>query len=156
LGLAAGFHVLEELSIGVSGEWLAAFETSVPVTGGEQTTRRYNHPVFGARLDVSWAPLYGKLSLMAESVLHFDSYITASGGVLGPSRDNPEFCWGGAVGQRYFVNEWIAVRWEVRTQFFELKRQPARDNSKSLQIMLTGALGVSFFLPTEVEREKLK
>ena len=44
--------------------------------GGNPPTPDYNRPSYAARLDVSWAPLYGKLSLMAETVLHFDTYVT--------------------------------------------------------------------------------
>lgn len=156
VGASVGFHILEELSVSVAGEWYGSVNTHVVVTGGGQAVRRYNRPTYAARGDLTWAPIYGKISLMAESVLHFDTYFSASAGVVGPLRTDPEFAWGGALGQHYFLNEWLALRLEVRAQFWEMARQPSRDPTRSLQALVTGMAGVSFFLPTEFEREQIR
>ena len=34
-------------------------------------------------LDLTWAPFYGKISILGEGIMHFDTYITAGGGVFG-------------------------------------------------------------------------
>lgn len=155
-GVAVGFHILEELSISVSGEGYLSVETTPAVSGGPRPTRnRPNRPTYAARADITWAPIYGKLSLMAESVLHFDTYLSASAGVVGPLRTDPEFAWGGALGQHYFINEWLALRLEVRVQFWEMAKQPNRDPTRTLQVLVGGTVGLSFFLPSDFERESL-
>ena len=154
-GLGVSYHILEQLSVGASGEFFGSIATPVQVTGGVNDTRNYDRPAWAARGDVTWAPIYGKLSLMAENVLHFDTYITVSGGIVGPVRQQVQPAGGGALGQRYFVNDWIAIRLESRVQFWEMFRHQRRNPQKALQTRLTVSLGVSFFLPTEFEREKL-
>lgn len=105
--------------------------------------------------DVQWAPIYGKLSLLAERFLHFDLYVV--GGVaavqyIGPTADGrsaPEFTLGGNAGggMRFFVNRWIAVRVELRDLIYRENVQPVPQGN-SLRNQLLFELGVSFFFPT--------
>ncbi|HSP80958.1 MAG TPA: outer membrane beta-barrel domain-containing protein [Myxococcaceae bacterium] len=104
-------------------------------------------------LDVQWAPIYGKVSLLAESFLHFDLY--GIGGVSavqyrGPAEGGglaPALTVGGnvGVGTRIFLNRWMTLRAEFRDLIYvERAVQPAT----TLRNQLLFELGVSFFFPS--------
>ncbi len=153
---SASYHVLESLWVGAGANFFGSLSSAVPVAGGGAADRpTYNHPVWAGHLEVGWAPIYGKLSLLAEAVFHFDAYVAGGVGVVGPSDGSPAFGGTLAVGQRYFINEWMALRLELRDQVFPLSRIPSINPDKNLQHMLSATVGVSFFVPPTFEREKL-
>jgi outer membrane beta-barrel protein len=150
------YHVFEQLWFGASADFYGSFETTVPVTGGGSIDPpAYNHPVYAARLEVGWAPIYGKLSLFAESVFHFDTYLALGAGILGPSESDATLEGSVALGQHFFLSEWIALRLELRDQMFMLARAPSKDKEKKLQNLLTVSVGVCLYFPTTFEREAL-
>jgi outer membrane beta-barrel protein len=151
-GLA--FHILESLAIGASGEVFVSWKTPVEVKPVSPVKPDYNRPTYAARLDIIWSPLYGKLSLLAESVLHFDTYIAISGGVVG-SQKAPTPMGSVALGQHYVFTEWMAVKLELRDQIFPLARNPEVNKATTMQNLLTATLGLCFYLPAEVERSSL-
>ena len=155
-GLSVTYHILESLAVGVSGEYYLGLRTPVRVSGGATAPpAELNRALFGARLDVSWAPIYGKMSLLAEGVLHFDAYITGSVGVVGPQEGSPGLGWGFSVGQHYFLKSWFALRLDLRTQFFQMARNPDVSPKKDLQLLMGATVSACFFLPPDFEREKL-
>ncbi len=117
---------------------------------------------FHGDLDMVWAPLYGKISLFGESILHFDTFITGGGGVFvtssktraiegGPLEENfaanPSLNIG--LGQRYFINEWLTARIELRNYVFV-----TTGNSESdLQNLMVLGFSISGFLPTSFSYE---
>ncbi|RKG98188.1 outer membrane beta-barrel domain-containing protein [Corallococcus sp. CA047B] len=111
--------------------------------------------------DVQWAPIYGKLSLLAEKFVHFDMY-----GILGASvvqYRGPEttlvdgqaiaggksYLTGGGnigVGLRFFFNRWMTLRTELRDLIYvEKGREPTPTYLRN-QILFE--LGLSFFFPS--------
>lgn len=110
-----------------------------------------------ASVDVQWAPLYGKISLIAESFLSFNMYAIAGGAVVtyGP---NGQLSPGGnlGVGFRFFVNRWLTVRMELRdTVYYEegFFVTPGATNTSagSLRNQLTAEFGLSMFFPMQFE-----
>ena len=103
-------------------------------------------------VDVQWAPIYGKISLLAESFLHFDMYgvVGATAGAVrgrGPACGATSSPLGGnvGVGFRFFVNRWMTVRTELRDLIYVEK---ATTRPPPLRNQLMFELGVSFFFPT--------
>jgi outer membrane beta-barrel protein len=99
-------------------------------------------------VDLQWAPIYGKVSLLAENFLHFDLY--GIGGATAVQYRGPgatELTVGGnvGVGMRFFVNRWVTVRSEFRDLIYVEK---AINPSTTLRNQLLFELGVSFFFPT--------
>ncbi|MFP2931064.1 outer membrane beta-barrel domain-containing protein [Pyxidicoccus sp. 3LG] len=105
--------------------------------------------------DVQWAPIYGKLSLLAEKFISFDLYGIAGASVVqyrGPDLDDTtsntaakNFLTPGAnvgVGARFFFNRWITLRTEVRDLIYVEK---SRLSDNYLRNQLLFELGVSFF-----------
>lgn len=177
LGGTLTYHPLETLGISLrAGYSIPTVSGSAQIcnfTEGEGgVTRGCSAPTFEALdgrapgqisllggLDLQWAPIYGKISLLAESFAHFDMY-----GILGasfvqyrgpPDRDangvalgpNKSLMTGGAnvgVGLRFFLNRYMTLRTEVRDLIYVEKAEP----ENSLRNQLLFELGFSFFFPT--------
>ncbi|MCC6810622.1 MAG: outer membrane beta-barrel domain-containing protein [Deltaproteobacteria bacterium] len=105
--------------------------------------------------ELQFAPIYGKISLMAEAIIHFDVYIAAGFGVVmteerHPGDGSPWRALGtAAIGARIMTTDWLTIRAEIRDQIYQDTRtsSAARPNENAIQNMLTFNLGVSFFLP---------
>ncbi|WP_338867419.1 outer membrane beta-barrel domain-containing protein [Myxococcus stipitatus] len=107
-------------------------------------------------VDVQWAPIYGKLSLLAETFVHFDLYGVVGASAVqyrGPDLDDATqklaknyLTPGGnvGVGMRFFFNRWVTLRTEVRDLIYVEKGR----NENFLRNQLLFELGVSFFFPS--------
>lgn len=156
--LAGGmaFHIFEWLAIAASGEYFVSLQSPVDVSGpGKPPAPELNRPSYGARMELVWSPFYGKMSLFAERVLHFDTFLSVGAGVVGPTQASPRGAGTFAVGQHIFFNQWLALRWELRDQIFMLDRNPAGSSGPRLQNLFSGTIGVSFWVPPRFERETL-
>lgn len=104
-------------------------------------------------INLQWAPIYGKISLVSEAFLHFDLY--ALGGVEmvqyagpgdGTSPSLKTTTVGGrlGLGMRFFVNRWVTVRTELGDVLYS---EDVLQEGKQLRNQLMFNLGVSFFFP---------
>jgi outer membrane beta-barrel protein len=124
--------------------------SALPVYGaGLPAHPTYNRPQYGGRVEGQWAPIYGKLSLAAEAVLHFDTYIAAGVGFVAPNQSDTTMAANLAIGQHYFINRWVALRLEVREQIFAWARNPATDAQTHWQGFLSASVGACFFFPLD-------
>jgi len=110
-------------------------------------------------VDLQWAPIYGKLSVLAEQFLHFDIY-GILGGMAVTYRGPPDVAGGAAVvrfspglnagaGMRFFLNRWLTVRGELRDMVYSEKIviDPVAGDKSSLRNQLVFELGISIFIP---------
>lgn len=106
-------------------------------------------------VDAQWSPIYGKISLAAETFAHFDMYGVLGASVIqykGPPTSSgalstSRMTGGGnvGIGFRFFLNRYMTLRTEVRDLIYvEQAVLPAN----TLRNQLMFELGVSFFLPT--------
>jgi outer membrane beta-barrel protein len=125
--------------------------------GGVQRNKAYGLIGLLASLDLQWAPLYGKISLIAESFLQFNMYAIAGAAIVtyGPTG---QLAPGGnlGLGFRFFVNRWLTVRLELRdTIYYEegFFRTGTTTGGPpgSLRNQLSTELGLSMFFPMEFE-----
>ncbi len=111
-------------------------------------------------LEGQWAPIYGKISLIAESFIHFDLY--GVGGVAlvqyaGPSSTGvgslTQTTVGGnaGLGLRLFLNRWLTLRTELRDLLYVEKVQSS-SSPTSLRQQIMFELGLSMFFPTIFSR----
>jgi len=100
-------------------------------------------------VDAQWAPIYGKVSLLAEQFIHFDLYGIAGATAVqyrGPDQSSLMTVGGNVgVGMRFFVNRWVTLRTEFRDLIYVEK---SVNPSQMLRNQLMFELGVSFFFPT--------
>lgn len=116
---------------------------------GQPANRAYGLLTFVSSLDVLWAPLYGKLALFAQEVLTFNMYLLAGPALVmyGPLQ---VLAPGGNVGLgfRFVVNDFLAVRLELRDVIYGEQGVEAGGVASSIRNQLMAELGLSFFLPT--------
>ncbi|NJK89468.1 MAG: outer membrane beta-barrel domain-containing protein [Myxococcales bacterium] len=150
-GGSIGYHLSDAFEIEARGSAVIAKSESDAVRFVRQTTDSLlddGQPEleYHAELDVLWSPIYGKISLFGEAILHFDTYIAAGAGVFGTDAGtNPAANAG--IGQRYFINDWMVLRIEYRNYFFSEERRGESD----LRTPGTFGIMLSFFLPTAFE-----
>jgi len=177
--LRAGYHLTEFLSLG------AGYSLGTTARTGSDTVCPANKgcgPASAAQLaqvpgklervaslEVAWTPVYGKLNLLAEQVVHFDLGLVAgvdwvthaevlssgeadawAAGGPGPGQLSTV---GGHVGLgvRLFLGEAWALRWEVRDLVYSVKvpnLEQTLGSGRDVQNQLLTELGVTFFFPT--------
>jgi len=157
-GLKLGYHAFETFSLGVFGYYAldtAGRAVTVCKTGGcAQPTMEDLTSVPGklgllAGAEVGWTPIYGKVNLFAEKVLHFDTGLV--GGVSLIQYAEPlgamTMTAGGHLGvaQRYFLTPSLTVRLELRDYLYSAHIVRLGDTTSKLENQLVLELGLSFF-----------
>jgi len=180
-GVKVGWHFTEFLSVA------GTFATGTTVASGSAVVCPANqgcHPASQTQLwqvpgaigmmagaEVAWAPVYGKLNLAAEQVLHFDlslmagpdlifhdevlSRVDAEALAAAGGTPSTTSAIGGhvGIGVRIYLNRFMALRFDVKDYIYSVKvpnwvegsgNQPRND----LQNQLFLELGLSFFFPT--------
>ncbi|MGC4118356.1 MAG: outer membrane beta-barrel domain-containing protein [Myxococcales bacterium] len=166
-GLLINYHVLESVSIGLHGSYLLNTPSGAVTVckpsgcGSPQMSDLTSVPgqvSLLAGLDIAWSPFYGKVNVMAEKVLHFDTSIFIGGDVIqyagfdkatGANKDT--FTGGGhiGIGERIVFNEFLALRVELRDYMYGAAVNMADGNGNpqtQFQNQLMLELGVSFFI----------
>jgi len=168
VGLRYAYHLDEKWSVGLNGMYAAASTPSGAVTRCDSSGQNCELPTkddlvrtpgdmgFVGSVDVSWAPLYGKVSLLAQKVLHFDTYGVIGAGLveskIAPvgsstveSQMQPALHLG--IGQRYFISKNATLRFEIRDVLYQLEVQgKTAAREKDLQNQLLFTIGLSWFL----------
>ena len=168
VGLKLAYHVAEEIAIG------AHFSYSLNTVGdtvwsaaqGVCRSRRstssptsLENPVI-SELEGAWAPLYGKINVLAEKVLHFDTAVLLGVSVVqnraagGVATISPALHIG--LGQRYFLTPSMTLRIEIRDYIYSYATDragtSATDSPSKIENQLMLDIGLSFFVgdvPTE-------
>ncbi len=166
-GLMINYHVMETVSVGLHGSYLLNTPGgAVNVCGSEGCRSPQMSDLDSvpgnvsvlAGLEVAWSPFYGKVNIMAEKVLHFDTSIFIGGdlimyGAYDPKKQVNGVTVGGnaqtptagghiGIGERVVFNDFLALRIELRDYMYAGKT--LLDTEFQNQLMLE--IGVSFFL----------
>lgn len=161
LGASLAYNIWESLSVGVWGNFFLDTSRKVTIVGSSQRRPKLNHPNYVAAFEIAWAPLYGKVSLLAESIMHFDTYLGIGGGILSGSESSTTGMGSIALGEHFFLNDWLGLKIELRDQIFQMDRNPAQSIDSGvkaktdIQHLLTASVGLCFYLPTSFQREQL-
>ena len=91
--------------------------------------------------NVVWSPIYGKFSIFSKKILHFDIYLTAGAGYV-DKEDSNEFGFNVGAGWKIFLNDWAAVRLDIRN--ITVREEKPFDQVANNQVY---SLGFSMFLP---------
>jgi outer membrane beta-barrel protein len=115
---------------------------------------------FITALDFEWAPLYGKISLLAEGFAHFNLYLIAGPTAIqyqAPKDANAPgststWAVGGeaGLGMRFVFNRWMALRFELRDAIYREKTKGATETTGAqyqIRNQLFFDIGLSFFFP---------
>ena len=152
--LSLGYHFNDSFYLGLRGGYafdvsaghVNACDQSGTVCGGPTPAQLKSLPgniTAAGSVEFGWSPIYGKLNLFGEKVLHFDTSLLLGGGilVLGPQPDPalasvvPQLSPG--IGQRFFFSSAFAVAAEFRDILYA---------SGGVQNQLVFHLGLTFLL----------
>ncbi len=150
LGGSVAYHFADSMAAELrAGGVIGSVDQSAIRFVREETGSLINDPPefkWHADIDFVWAPLYGKISLFTESILHFDTFVTVGPGVFATDANvNPSMNIG--IGQRYFINEWLTARVEIRDYIFI----DSRNGESDIQNLLILGFSVSGFFPMTFE-----
>lgn len=121
--------------------------------GSTLENKAYGLTTLMGSLDLQWAPIYGKLSLIAEKVLYFNTYVLAGPAVVSYGPTGKVTVGGNVgVGFRFVVNKWVAIRAELRDVIYFEQGFPSTNTSVRNQLMV--GFGFSMFLPTTFQETR--
>jgi outer membrane beta-barrel protein len=120
---------------------------------GTPANKAYGLMTFVATVDLQWSPLYGKISLFAEKVLNFNMYGLIGPAVLmyGPGTGTVTVGGNVGVGLRFFINQWLTIRLELRDLIYNEQGLEVNTTKDSVRNQLMTELGFSMFFPTVFE-----
>jgi outer membrane beta-barrel protein len=149
VGARASYHLFENFSLEVGGAWNAWSEPtqSAIFLGGVQPVIEDVAPLLGyADVGITFSPIYGKVALMSEWIIHFDTYVSTGGGIVldgGPGLVRPALQLGG--GARIFLLPWLSVQAELRDYFY-----PAAFDDFRIRSLLLMNVGVGVYFPFDL------
>ncbi len=187
-GLVLNYHLSETIAVGADILYSPDMNTrdlkplvgilldrAQQVGGNEDFQQPLDKVTLAAVFGVTWAPIYGKINLIGETVLNFDFYGYAGLGMVSKNRyyatynpvDNPVrptdvvslSAQGNAVfpaptigvGQNYFISQMMAVKLDLKTSFY-IDKKPQYDvaqpvNEDQLYNNLVVSVGIGAFFP---------
>lgn len=151
VGTRASYHLLDSFSIDVGGAWNAWSEQldAVRIVGREQSAIPDPAVLYGyADAGVTFSPIYGKVSLMSEWIIHFDGFVSGGAGAVFTSNADlvhPTMQVG--AGTRIFLTRWMVLRADFRDYIYP----QSRSGFSTLQNLLMLNVGVGFYFPFEFE-----
>lgn len=154
VGGSLGFHIVENLSIEVSGAYNLFTERLPPVTFLRKNARAIPAEVllFGhAEVGAAFTPVYGKFAVFREWIIHFDAYVAGGVGVVIESgQEIPLYPAANlGVGGRVFVLPWLVVKADIRD--YAYAQQIGKIST--LQNLLVFSVGVSVYFPFDFDYE---
>ncbi|HTA88503.1 MAG TPA: outer membrane beta-barrel domain-containing protein [Polyangiaceae bacterium] len=135
--LALNYYITNVLAIGLNGEYYAPFNVDQQFNAEVRRAARVAVPLteyqWGAALNFTYVPAYGKFAGFGDFIFHYDAYVVGGVGaisvrpipVIDPDNRNfafqPKLAFNAGIGLRIFFNRWFAAVLEVRDYVFNDK-----------------------------------
>ncbi len=175
--LALNYYITNVLAIGINGAYYQPFNNDKDFNAQVRRAARVAVPLteyqWGAALNFTYVPAYGKFAGFGDFIFHYDAYVVGGVGalsvrpipVIDPDNRNfafePKLAFNAGIGLRIFFNRWFAAVLEVRDYVFNdklenLNTSPvpavAQDKSTwygntSLTNNVQAQFGAAIFLP---------
>ncbi|MCA9595375.1 MAG: outer membrane beta-barrel domain-containing protein [Myxococcales bacterium] len=180
-GLALNYYITNVLAIGANFNYYRPFNVDSEFNAQVRRAARVGVPLteydWGAALNFTYVPAYGKFAGFGDFIFHYDAYVVGGVGaistrpipVIDPDNRNfdfePKIAFNAGLGLRIFFNRWFAAILEVRDYVFNDKLentetgvtlQEQQDSGtwygdSKLTNNVQAQLGVSIFLPFSFE-----
>ncbi len=148
---SAHFFLAESLSIGVG----IAYLFDAVTLGGVADVRRseravpsiFERPNMAGTIEMTFNPLYGKVSFHNAAIGHIDTYLIGGfGGVFNFHKTGrPAGVIG--IGQRFNLLSWLNIKWELRDYIFNDTIESNYGTNSDIQNYFMLNIGVGFFIP---------
>lgn len=151
VGARASYHLIDSFSFDVGGAWNAWSEQleAVRIVGQVQSAIPDQAVLYGyADGGVTFSPIYGKISLMSEWIIHFDGFVSGGlGAVFTSNQDLVHPAMQLGAGSRIFLTRWLVLRADLRNYTYP----QSRSGFSTLQNLLMLNLGVGLYFPFDFE-----
>lgn len=156
VGVKAAYHFTEKWGIEGVGSWFSVaarqvtkdLEEKAHVTAANTVTAR---SFMGGA--VKWSPIYGKISLLNESIVPFDISFSLGGGVTSTEEASGEPTIHLGTSQNFALSKSWSFRWDMMWNFYEATAiDSAGNKGKIAQNDLFIGLGVSLYIPEATYR----
>ena len=133
-GLAMNFYITNVLAIGVNGNLYAGLNGDSDFNFQNRRATRVAVPLneyqWGANLNFTYVPMYGKFAGFNEFIFSYDAYVVGGIGalstrpiaVIDPDNRNfafkPKIDFNLGIGLRIFLNRWFAANLEIRDYIY--------------------------------------
>ena len=105
-------------------------------------------PLYAGLLgSVVWVPVVGKLSVMDQSILYFDTFVTMGGGVVWNQNRELQPAVEASIGQHFVVSDWLTMRVQLRDVLYQDRYIFIGDERQALRNYLMLELGFGLFVP---------
>ncbi len=155
-GVSAAYHFADSLGIEFQGMYVGTVQTDMvgyfqQANSALPRVSRMRYYLMGNFL---WSPVYGKLSMFTDEIVHFDGYLIGGFGMVA-TETGSKLATNVGLGFRYFATPWLVFKIEVRDLIYTetLTLDVQRTDFSDLQNHIMLGLGVSFFLPTRFDYE---
>jgi outer membrane beta-barrel protein len=132
VGLGLNYWITNVLAIGVNGNWYQGLESESDLNFHvRRSTRLATRPTefqFGASLNFTYVPVYGKFAMFNKYIFQWDAYIVGGVGVMhtrpvpvvDPEYRSFDYTYKLSIGNpglglRVFLSKWLTVFFETRT-----------------------------------------
>jgi outer membrane beta-barrel protein len=136
-GLALNYYITNVLAVGANFNYYRPFNVDSEFNAQVRRAARVGVPLteydWGAALNFTYVPAYGKFAGFGDFIFHYDAYIVGGVGaistrpipVIDPDNRNfeyePKLAFNAGLGLRIFFNRWFAAILEVRDYIYNEK-----------------------------------
>jgi outer membrane beta-barrel protein len=152
-GLRLAYSPQDAFAVAVRGSYFTPYRTDNVLEGKRAySSQLLTSQLYGqAMVDGVWSPIYGKASFLADTIVHFDLFLAAGFGAvwsatsLKPRSEGPHPAAEVGGGVRFYPKEWLAFELGLMATFYP--DQPVTSVPATIQSVVVGNVGVSFFFP---------
>ncbi len=167
VGLRLAYHFQDSFALAVRGvsyrEIISGtgFPNTIATGNVRESTLAFQSQLLKSSLErqlmteAVWSPVYGKVAVMHDSIIHFDLFLNAGLGAVwtgtssAPRDEGAHMATDFGGGLHFYPKEWLAIEVSVLATIYP--DQPSLAVPSSLQKALVGNVGLSFFFPTTFE-----
>jgi outer membrane beta-barrel protein len=180
-GLALNYYITNVLAIGANFNYYRPFNVDSDFNAQVRRSARVAVPLteydWGAALNFTYVPAYGKFAGFGDFIFHYDAYVVGGVGaistrpipIIDPDNRNfefePKLAFNAGIGLRIFFNRWFAAILEVRDYIFNDELENLQDfptqaeaqdpanwmGESTLTNNVQAQIGVSIFIPFSFE-----
>jgi outer membrane beta-barrel protein len=155
-GASFAYHVADSLGIEFQAIYVGTIQTDMVgyFQQANEALPRVSELRYYLMGNILWSPIYGKLSLFTDEIVHFDAYLIGGFG-MAYTETGAKLASNIGLGLRYFVTSWLVIKLEVRDLLYTetLKLDVQRTEFSDIQNHVMIGAGVSFFLPVDFDYE---
>jgi outer membrane beta-barrel protein len=152
-GGRVSWHINEAFALEIGGGYIPPFFVQklepVDLLRKELALINADNTLFAlADVGVTFSPLYGKMAVFGDGIIHFDGFVSAGVGAAfdnGADLVHPAMNVG--VGGRIFLTRWLVVRGDLRDYIYPQDKA----GISTLQNLVFVSVGLGFYFPLDFD-----